>query len=108
MGYRIITAANGEEAMEKYLAQKDEIHLIALDLGMPGMGGYRCLEEILKIDPGAKVIIASGYNDLEKKDELLQAGASAFLGKPYRYREIVKMVRNVLDESAQGPGPGRR
>ena len=108
VGYRIITASNGEDAMEKYLAQKDEIHLIALDLGMPGMGGYRCLEQILKIDPGAKVIIASGYNDLEKKEELLRAGARAFLGKPYRYRELIKMVRNVLDEGAPASALSQR
>jgi DNA-binding NarL/FixJ family response regulator len=71
--------------------------LITLDLGMPGMGGARCLQEILKIDPEAKVIIASGYSDKKRSKELLTAGARAFLCKPYRMEEILRIVRDVLD-----------
>jgi len=97
-GYQVITAESGEKAVEIYRTEKGNIRLIALDLGMPGMGGHGCLKEVLSIDPDAKIIIASGYSDLEKKNELLKAGARAFLGKPYRYHDMLRVVRDVLDD----------
>ena len=97
-GYQVITAESGEKAVEIYRNEMGSIRLVALDLGMPGMGGYRCLKEVLSIDPDARIIIASGYSDMEKKNELLSAGARAFLGKPYRYHDMLKVVRDVLDD----------
>ncbi len=96
-GYQPITAACGEEALEVFHRRCDEIDLVVLDLGMPGMGGLQCLRRILRQDPGARVIIASGYSDRQHVDEALNAGAAQFIAKPYRIGQMVEAVRQVID-----------
>jgi hypothetical protein len=60
-GYTALTASRGEEALEIYAAGGGDINLIIMDLGMPGMGGHKCLRELIRINPAVRVIIASGY-----------------------------------------------
>lgn len=96
-GYKVIVAANGEEALEKHLDYGESIDLTLLDLNMPGMGGHKCLQEILKLDPSAKVIIASGYSPNGQAKETMSSGARAFIGKPYQLNKLVGTVRKVLD-----------
>jgi FixJ family two-component response regulator len=97
-GYKVLTASNGEEGLEVYSRAKSPFHLVILDLIMAGMGGKRCLEEMLKLDPEGKVIITTGYADSHFVDEALRAGARDVLHKPFRAYEMAKMVRRVLDE----------
>ncbi len=98
-GYKVITACNGIEAIETYLAKKDQISLILLDIIMPQMGGKQCLEELLKIDPKVRVVVASGFSvdDMAKGD--IEPKVSGFVSKPYRMTEMLKVVRDVLDSS---------
>ena len=65
---------------------------------MPTMGGKQCLAELLKIDPGMKVLIASGYSDGGSREELIRAGATELVAKPFHMTELLKVLRNVLDE----------
>ena len=96
-GYRVLTARSGEEALEQYQARPGEIDLVMMDLGMPGMGGARCLVKLKALDPGVKVIIASGYApDAYAGPEVRQA-ALGFLAKPYRRNELLQAVRQALD-----------
>ena len=96
-GYTVLTARNGEEAVEIYTRQGDRIDLVILDLGMPGMGGERCLRELLRMNPAAKVLIASGYAATQTVQSILEAGATGFMAKPYRLEDMLKKVREVLD-----------
>ncbi len=98
VGYKVLTAGNGLEALEVYRKKKPEVSLVILDLIMPEMGGDRCLEEFLKIDPGAKVLIASGYSAKGRTEDLIQAGAKGFIGKPFTKNAMLKAIRRVLDE----------
>ena len=95
-GYTVIKAESGEKAIEIYKAQKERIDLVILDLGMPGMGGHKCLKELLKIDSHVKVIIASGYPEIGKVKETVESGASGFIGKPYQLADMLKKVREAL------------
>jgi PAS domain S-box-containing protein len=97
-GYTTMTAVSGEKAIEIYEQKKDRIDLVILDLGMPVMGGYKCLTELIRIDPEIKVIIASGYRDSDKIAEALEAGAAGFISKPYHVRDLLGKVREILDE----------
>ncbi len=97
-GYSVRTAGGGEEALAIYREESTAIDLVVLDLGMPGMGGRRCLEELRAFDPNVKVLVASGYTDRTQAQAVLQAGAAAFLGKPYPLSKLVRHVRSVLDE----------
>jgi two-component system cell cycle sensor histidine kinase/response regulator CckA len=96
-GYTPITATSGEEALEIYSNRKDEIDLVVIDLGMPGMGGHKCVQKLLKLNPDIKVIIASGYSINGQVKDTLQAGAKGFVGKPYQIQELLGKVRDVLD-----------
>lgn len=96
-GYTTIAAENGERAIEIYKMEKNRIDLVILDLGMPVMGGYKCLTELIRIDPEIKVIIASGYRDSDKITEALKGGAAGFIGKPYHLRDLLNKTREILD-----------
>ena len=61
-GYQVLSARSGEEALEMYASHREDIALVVLDLIMPGMGGKRCLQELLRINPNAKILVASGYS----------------------------------------------
>jgi len=97
-GYTTIAAESGEKAIEIYKRGKDKIDLVILDIGMPGMGGYNCLEQLSKINPEIKVIVASGYATSSRVKETLKSGASDFIGKPYRFTDMLKKVRELLDQ----------
>jgi DNA-binding NtrC family response regulator len=96
-GYTVLTAVDGESALALYREKRAHISLVILDLSMPGMGGERCLEELLRTDPGAKVIIASGYAVDEPKAKVMKAGACGFVGKPYEMKKLLKVIREVID-----------
>jgi CheY-like chemotaxis protein len=96
-GYSVLAAANGEKALEIYRENKEDISLVILDLIMPGMGGQKCLEEILKMDPSQKVIMASGYSTNGSTKDALELGAMGYINKPYEAGAMLTMVREVLD-----------
>ncbi len=102
-GYTVITACNGEDALDVYRSKCDRIDLIILDLSMPGMGGRACLAKLIDFNPQAKVIVASGYVDKERAEEMLEAGAMEFLPKPFAISALLETVRITLDLE---PGPG--
>jgi len=96
-GYTVLMARSGEEAIEIYSRQGNRIDLVILDLGMPGMGGEKCLQELLRMNPSVKVLIASGYAATQTVQGILEAGATGFMAKPYRLEDMLKKVREVLD-----------
>ena len=98
-GYTVLSAASGPEAVKLYLREGERISLVILDLIMPEMGGDKCLEEILAIDPDAKIVISSGAVVEGKKKEILEPGARGFVSKPFRLMDMLKTVREVLDSA---------
>ena len=66
---------------------------------MPEMDGKQCLKELLKINPGVNVIVASGYSADGPTKETLQGGARGFVSKPFDMRQLLQTVRKVLDET---------
>jgi signal transduction histidine kinase/CheY-like chemotaxis protein len=100
VGYGVLTACNGKQALDLYKRESCNISLVILDLLMPVMGGQKCLEEILKIDPKAKVIIATGVPANNKQTSLaIDSGAKVAIHKPYDMTEMLKMVRDILDKA---------
>jgi two-component system, cell cycle sensor histidine kinase and response regulator CckA len=66
------------------------------------MDGRRCLAEILRINPNAKIIVASGYSEGDPANGVMNAGAKGFVQKPYDMRQLLSMVREVLDNNLPG------
>jgi DNA-binding response OmpR family regulator len=96
-GYTVLTAASGESALDIFRQDPKKIDLILLDLAMPGMGGSRCLQEIITLDPRAKVIIVSGYIANLQVKESLDNGAKGVIAKPFQMGTLLQQVRAVLD-----------
>jgi nitrogen-specific signal transduction histidine kinase len=96
-GYKVITATEGSEALAIYAKYRDEISLVILDLMMPHMGGKECLQQLRQLDPSVKVIIASGYAADAVMREASAAGARGAINKPYEIRQVLEVVRTVLD-----------
>lgn len=95
-GYTTMCASNGRIGLDIYLENWKEIDLVLLDMVMPIMSGRECLVEILKVNPGAKVVMCSGFTGEIRAQEMSKAGAKAFLAKPYRVSELTSIVYKVL------------
>jgi len=97
-GYKVLTARNGKEALEVYSREQERIGLVILDLIMPEMGGERCLEELLRIDPKARIVVSTGYASSDETTRTrIEALASGFVAKPFTLSNMLRTVREVLD-----------
>jgi CheY-like chemotaxis protein len=97
LGYNVIAASNGKQALECYANRGREISFVLLDLIMPEMDGFDVLKTLKEIDPAVKVIISSGYAGDAPRDELLSMGAVGFVDKPY----TVQQLQTALNEAFQ-------
>ena len=97
-GYTVLSAPDGETAVQIYREHGRKISLVILDLIMPGIGGKSCLELILRENPFAKVLIASGFSvdGFTKRD--LESKTKGFIAKPFELRQMLNLVRKTLDE----------
>jgi CheY-like chemotaxis protein len=96
-GYSVLTAKDGEEAVDVYSKHKHEVALVISDMGLPKLTGLTEFEKLKEINPAVKIIFASGYFEPEMKATLEKAGARGFLQKPYVTDDILMKIRKVLD-----------
>jgi DNA-binding NtrC family response regulator len=96
VGMGVMTAVDGISGIERFKAHQEEIDLILLDLSMPGLNGADTFCELRKIDPMAKVILSSGYDEAEATRHFVGQGLVSFLQKPYNLPVLVNMVRENL------------
>lgn len=99
-GYKVLCASSGEQALEIYKEHGQSIALILMDLNMPGMGGYKCLQKLLQLNPDVNIVIASGYSANVHGKEPSEFGAKGFLSKPYQLKDLAGTIRKVLDMDA--------
>jgi PAS domain S-box-containing protein len=95
LGYKIITANSGAQAIKLYKKNINRIDLVILDIIMPEISGRETFLELKRIDPNVKVVLSSGYSREGKAKEILKEGAIAFLQKPYKLFELT----NIINES---------
>jgi two-component system, cell cycle sensor histidine kinase and response regulator CckA len=96
-GYTVLLAADGEEAVRMYSKNRDRISLVLTDLGLPKLGGLEALKRMMHIDPALKAVVASGYLEPMLRDQIVKTGAKRMVQKPYRPNEILRTVRDVID-----------
>lgn len=97
-GYTVLSAEDGSEALRIFKERKKDIALVLTDLGLPKISGLEVCRQIKRLDPDERLILATGYLDPEMKEEFLKVGIEHFLFKPYEATEVLKVVREVLDE----------
>jgi PAS domain S-box-containing protein len=96
-GFTVLTGSSGEEALDVFNSNRESVDLVIMDLGMPGMGGKACLQELLKINPHLNVIIASGYADPAVEHDVTALGACSFVRKPYQFKDILTKVHQFIN-----------
>jgi DNA-binding response OmpR family regulator len=97
LGFRVLTAHDGQEAVDLARSFEGEIHLALLDMGMPVMGGVETYPLLRETRPKMKVIIYSGYKLDDRAQALLDAGASAFIQKPFHIGVLRAEIRRALE-----------
>ena len=99
LGYRVIVAESGEQAVEVVLRKVNEIDLVILDMIMPGMDGGKTFECIREIQPALPVILSSGYSINEQVAGIMQRGCDGFIQKPFNIAWLSQCIRKILDPS---------
>ncbi len=103
-GYKVLLAANGLEALELFREVSGEVALVLLDMTMPVMSGEETLAELRRIRPDVRVVVCSGYNELEAVRRFSGAGVEAFIQKPYTSAQLAEKVKAALEGRARGLG----
>jgi signal transduction histidine kinase/ActR/RegA family two-component response regulator len=98
-GYRVLSAKDGEEAVETFTLHRDEIGLVVCDLGLPKLGGREVFMKMKRSKPSVRAIVASGYLDPAIRSEILKAGVLDCIQKPYDFRELVGKIRSVIGKA---------
>ena len=98
LGYTIIVATNGNEAVSIAETSECRIDLSLLDLGIPGRSSGEVLSVFQDVRPGMKVILCSGSELTEDTKTMLKASAKAFLKKPFRLNTISSVIREVIEK----------
>lgn len=96
LGYDVLTAESGPEALEVFGARGPEIDVVILDMIMPGMGGGEVNQALQAMRPGVRVLLSSGYSLEGQASEILEKGVLGFLQKPFRLDELSRKIREVI------------
>ena len=107
-GYSVLLAHDGQEAVDLYRAAPDRIAVVLLDLTMPVMGGAEAFRQLRLIRPNVRVILSSGYNEVEAIRSFTTKGIAGFIQKPYTSAHLAEKVTAVLEPfsgSASSPLP---
>lgn len=97
MGCTVKTALSSEEAVKIFERCGAEIDLVILDMIMPSMGGGQVYEQLKRIQPDVKVLLASGYGMNDQVLEILKRGCKGFIQKPFNIVQLSEKIREVLE-----------
>jgi two-component system, cell cycle sensor histidine kinase and response regulator CckA len=105
LGYSIVLARDGREAVEKFEADPQKFSLLVLDVVMPRLGGPAALERIRGINPEIPVIFTSGYSEEHQMlSSLVSHGVAQLLQKPYPPKDLARKIRDILDKCGAKQG----
>jgi PAS domain S-box-containing protein len=97
IGYRVLTARNGREALDMFRQHRDKIALVILDMIMPELAGDRTFEALREIDPEVKVLLSSGYSIDGQARRILDRGCNGFIQKPFTLRDLSEKLKEMLN-----------
>lgn len=97
LGYQILKAYDGSEAVELYSEHRAEIDGVILDLNMPMMDGEECMQRLLSIDPELVIFVATARLVTAHQEEVLRSGARDIIQKPFLFEDLARRLRDALD-----------
>jgi len=98
LGYNVLTARGGKEAIEVYKNNQHKIDMVILDMIMPQMDGGEVFDKLKKINPDIKALLSSGYSINGQATEILDRGCNGFIQKPFNMADLSKKIREILDQ----------
>ncbi len=96
LGYEVLIASGGHEALEIYNEDQDKIDMVLLDMVMPGMGGGETYDRMKEINPQIKILLVSGYGIDGQATEILKRGCDAFIEKPFDTELLSRSINKIL------------
>jgi CheY-like chemotaxis protein len=97
LGYSVLVAQSGRDAIAVYEKNRDQIDLVILDMIMPVTGGGETYDRLKKTDPDIKVLLSSGYSIDGEASDILDRGCNGFIQKPFNMKELSQKLREILD-----------
>ena len=102
MGYTVIKACCGDDAVRVFTESQQQIDLVILDLIMPDIGGGEVFDRLRSIKPGIKVLLASGYS-MGDATAIIARGCNGFIQKPFGMEKLSHAIREVIDSGHHQP-----
>jgi PAS domain S-box-containing protein len=96
MGYEVLTAHSGKDAIEIYKQNANRVAIVILDLIMPGMAGGEVYDRLKELDSNVKVLLSSGYSINGQAAEILNRGCDGFIQKPFKLNELSIKLREII------------
>ncbi len=96
IGYRVLTAKDGKDAIRVYKENRDKIDIVLLDMVMPNMGGGETYDRLKEINPNIKVVLLSGYTIEGEATNILKRGCNGFIQKPFNMSKLSKKIEKIL------------
>ena len=96
LGFEVLSAASGEEALSLFRKQGDRIDLVLLDQVMPGMDGVAVFKELRRIRPEIKILLASGFSEQEAAERFKDLGLNGFIPKPFDLKQLAEELQQAL------------
>ena len=96
LGYTVVTAKNGQEAVDFHTDNPGGVDLVLLDMIMPGMEAGDTFDQLKAINPAIKVILSSGYSLDQKATEILNRGCNGFIQKPFNMKSLQEKIDEVV------------
>jgi PAS domain S-box-containing protein len=97
LGFFVIEASNGKDALELYQQNAVDITLVMTDMGMPVMDGYELFSELKKLKPELPILISSGFGDVEITSKIARDEITGLISKPYRFDLLQETVKSVME-----------
>ena len=99
MGYRVLSARDGREAIEVYKKNKEKIDIVILDMVMPDMSGGTVYDELKEINSDIKTLLSSGYSIDGHASEILRRGCNGFIQKPFSITELSMKIKEIIEKA---------
>ena len=100
LGYEVLTAGDGLEAIEVFSREQSRIDVVLLDVIMPRMNGTDCFVELRRLDPNVRVVVTTGYSSEEDQQKMMNLGITTQLPKPYQRAELSRAVSEAIQRQA--------
>jgi two-component system cell cycle sensor histidine kinase/response regulator CckA len=97
LGYWVLAAGKGHEAIALYESHREIIDLVILDLVMPNLGGDKVFDRLKEINPNVRVLLSSGYSIDGEATRLLERGCAGFIQKPFNIEQLSQSLKAIVD-----------